>query len=120
MYLLLVPMLLISACKDDEEEIIAKNAEGGGEYLAISAFYNGSNRDAPTFTEIAQRSDRIQEPQDLDFHPTRENELWVINKGTENSGSSTLTITDADTPEQEEERRVDGNAWHFVVLGSAL
>jgi hypothetical protein len=120
MYLLLVPMLLISACKDDEEEIIEKNPEVGEEYRAIPAFYTGANRDAPTFTEIAQRSDRVQEPQDLDFHPTRENELWVINKGTENSGSSTLTITGAGTPEQAEERRIDGNAWHFMALGSAL
>ena len=120
MYLLLVPMLLISACKDDEEEIIEKNPELGEEYRAIPAFYTGANRDAPKFTEIAQRSDRVQEPQDLDFHPTRENELWVINKGTENSGSSTLTITGAGTPEQAEERRIDGNAWHFMALGSAL
>ena len=48
---------------------------------------------APVFTVIGNSSDSIDVPQDLDFHPilTR-NELWVILKGTENSGGYSTKI----------------------------
>ncbi len=53
-------------------------------YLAISTaqnpidnFLTGNNN----FVVIGDASNDIFEPRDLDFHPTRENELWVLNKG---------------------------------------
>ncbi len=113
-------MLLLGACKDDEQDIIEPEGPIGEEAVQIPAFYNGENREVPTFTEIAGRLQRVQEPQDLDFHPTRANELWVVNKGTNNSGGSTVTISNAGLDNQTSEWRRDGNAWHFMALVSAI
>lgn len=109
---------MLGACKDDEQETIEPQKEAPA--TEIAAFYNGENRDDPTFTEVAGRTDRILEPQDLDFHPTRENELWVVLKGTNNSGGSTVTISNAGMDGQTELWRRDGNAWHFMALVSAI
>ena len=60
--------------------------------------YNGAE---VTIEPIAGASDGVNLPTDLDFHPTLTNrELWVINKDTEASGGSTVTIYDAGLPEQ--------------------
>lgn len=115
-YLFLLPLLFIGACKDDEQETIAPTQE----YVEIPAFYTGANREIPNFIKIAGSADRVESPQDLDFHPTRENELWVVLKGTNNSGGSTLTISNAGKAEQSTEWRRDGNAWHFMALVSAI
>ncbi|MBK7247068.1 MAG: hypothetical protein IPI05_05290 [Flavobacteriales bacterium] len=49
----------------------------------------------PTFTTVGS-SDQVSSPRDLDFHQDlARNELWGINKGTENSGGSTVTFFDA-------------------------
>ena len=114
---MIVPMLLLGACKDDETVIEEPPKE---EIQAIPAFYNGASRELPDLIEIAGRTDRILIPQDLDFHPTRDNELWVLNKGTDNSGGSTVTISNAGLSDQSEVFRIDGNAWHFMALPSAI
>lgn len=77
--------------------------------------------DSVTFETIANSADGVSTPRDLDFHPdlTR-NELWVINKETENTGGSTVTIFDADKPGQTIEHRQDGNAWHFMSLPTGI
>ncbi len=54
----------------------------------IDAFLTGSN----TFTVVGNSSDQIIEPRDLDFHPTRENELWVLNQGGTPYSSNTQYI----------------------------
>lgn len=117
--LLLIAILAVSlsACKDDEEDT---PIEAGPEEVVVSGFYNNVNKTTPEFTTIATRSDRVIEPQDLDFHPTRENELWVINKGTDNTGGSTVTISDAGLSNQSSIWLRDGNAWHFMALPSAI
>jgi hypothetical protein len=112
----ILPLLVLSACKDDE--VITPEEEP--KIASIPAFYAEGSREEPNFTVIAGRTDRIQEPQDLDFHPTRDNELWVINKGTDNSGGSTVTISNAGLDDQSELWRRDGNAWHFMALPSAI
>ena len=43
----------------------------------IDAFLSGNN----TFVLVGDISDGVAQPRDLDFHHTRENELWVLNKG---------------------------------------
>ena len=56
----------------------------------------------------------------MDFHPSRENELWILNKGLENTGGSTVTISQAGMGDQKTEWRRDGNAWHFMAHPTAL
>lgn len=74
-----------------------------------------------TIETIASTSEQVSDPTDLDFHPVlSNNELWVVNRGTENSGSSTVTISNAGEASQSEIRKTDGNAWHFMSLTTAM
>ncbi len=71
--------------------------------------------------EIANSSDQVNHPRDLDFHPNLDaKELWVINMGTENSGGSSVTIKNAGEAGQTEQYVQDGNAWHFMSLPTAI
>ena len=75
----------------------------------------------PSFEVIANSSDMISSPTDLDFHPAlNRNELWVTNKGTENSGGTTVTIYNAGQPNQDAVFLQDGNAWHFMSLPTGI
>ena len=75
----------------------------------------------PVVVEIADGSERLNNPTDLDFHPTLSNkELWVLNKDTEGTGSSTVTISNAGEANQSELWRRDGNAWHFMSLSTGI
>ena len=76
----------------------------------------------PIISEIANSSDQLNKPTDLDFFPILgKDELWVINQRTENAGGSTLTISDATAePPTNFLSRVDGNAWHFMSLPTAI
>jgi hypothetical protein len=75
----------------------------------------------PMFNVIANSSDLVNIPRDLDFYPDlNKNQLWVANKDTENSGGSTVTLYNAGTPEQDALWRRDGNAWHFMSLTTGL
>lgn len=70
---------------------------------------------------VAGPSQQISGPTDLDFHPVLTNkELWVTNKGTENSGGSTVTIYNAGEINQTSIYKQDGNAWHFMSLPTGL
>lgn len=75
----------------------------------------------PSLTTIGNSSDGVNTPRDLDFHPILNRyELWVINKGTENSGGSTVTFENAGMGNQTSALKSDGNAWHFMSLPTAL
>ena len=111
----LLCIVTISGCKDDEQDLEPVQTNP-----SIPAFYKDGNNNAPTFNLIASGINRVEEPQDLDFHPSRANELWVINKGSDNTGGSTVTITNAGLDGQSAEWRRDGNAWHFMALPSAI
>jgi hypothetical protein len=75
----------------------------------------------PAFTVIANSSDMVSSPTDLDFHPAlNRNELWVTNKGTENTGGTTVTIYNAGLANQNSEFLQDGNAWHFMSLPTGI
>ncbi|MFT5725311.1 MAG: outer membrane protein assembly factor BamB [Bacteroidia bacterium] len=87
-------------------------------YLPAAQGEYGTN--TPYYEVIANSSDQVSLPWDLDFHPSRENELWVLNKGTERTGGSTVTITNAGLSNQKAEFRKDGNSWHFMALPSAI
>lgn len=73
-----------------------------------------------TFEEIGTVSNSLSTPIDLDFHPTRTNELWVLNQGNRNSGGSTVIFYDAGLSTQTSEYRQDGNAWHFMAEATSI
>ena len=67
---------------------------------------------------IANSSNQLNSPRDLDFHPN--GDLWVINTGTETSGGSTVKVTNPGMTGQSYLWKQDGNAWHFMSLPSAI
>ncbi len=75
----------------------------------------------PLITEIGNSSDQLDNPTDLDFHPdlTRK-ELWVVNKRTRAAGGSVTIYSNAGEVGQTDLRKIDGNAWHFMALPTAL
>ena len=74
-----------------------------------------------TIETVANGSNQVSKPTDLDFHPVlTNNELWVTNKGTEGSGGSTVTIYDAGQAGQTSLYKQDGNAWHFMSLPTGI
>ena len=76
----------------------------------------------PVFREVANSTNFLDKPTDLDFFPILgRDELWVVNQRNEDSGGSTLTISDA-TQEIPSNflSRVDGNAWHFMSLPTGI
>ncbi len=75
----------------------------------------------PVIVNVAGVDEDLLVPRDLDFHPDlARNEVWVINKETENSGGSTVTFYDATAPDLVFEYRKDGNAWHFMSLPTGI
>lgn len=114
--------LIFSGCKDDDTATPEPTVEN---INTIPAFYLPSpeetyGQNQPELVLIANTNQKVEKPWDLDFHPTRGNELWVLNKGLESTGGSTVTISRAGLPDQSEEYRRDGNAWHFMALPSAM
>ncbi len=71
-----------------------------------------------TFDIVANSTDDVALPTDLDFHPN--GDLWVINYGTESSGGSTVKITNPLTGNPTTLLQQDGNAWHFMSLPSGI
>lgn len=122
-------LITLESCKKDEDDLVktkVKTEEPGPvmkndipEFFkeALEADYG---KNAPSFIMIADGTSKIALPQDLDFNPTRENELWIINKGTEATGGSTVMLTKPGTPEMKFDYRKDGNAWHFMSLPSGI
>ncbi|MEN8928777.1 MAG: hypothetical protein ABF242_01815 [Flavobacteriales bacterium] len=110
--------ILMIACKKDAEEECTTEDNGH----VTQFFANAGSTADPSYTVIADGSDRVNTPQDLDFHPnpSRKNELWILNKEVQNTGSSTVTISNAGKSGQSIDRRIDGNAWHFMSLSTAL
>ena len=69
-------------------------------------------------TEIASSSDNLDSPRDLEFHPnpSRENELWVVNRATD----SVTIIHHAGQSNQITEYRQDSYGNHFMEEVSAI
>ncbi|TAH42572.1 MAG: T9SS type A sorting domain-containing protein [Bacteroidetes bacterium] len=75
----------------------------------------------PILTVIGNSADGVSVPRDLDFHPVlTRNELWVINKSTENSGGETVKFSNAGQAGQTSLLQQDGNAWHFMSLPTGI
>lgn len=105
-------LITFSSCKK-------KDKDSGSDSFVPQFALSGEMKE-PTYKVIAGSNDRVTEPWDLDFHTQRDNELWVINKGTDNSGGTTVTIMDAGMDNQSTDYRKDANSWHFMALPSAL
>ena len=108
-------------CKKDEKVPVSD----ADKVNTVQAFYLPAveteyGKNDPILRVVAGKSNGIDKPWDLDFHPTRENELWIINKGLESTGGSTVTIKGLGTSNPEYLWFMDGNAWHFMALPSAL
>jgi len=71
-----------------------------------------------TYDVIVNSSNQVNYPRDLDFHPN--GDLWVINTGTENSGGSSVKVTNPAMTSQNSLWEKDGNAYHFMSLPSAI
>ncbi len=82
----------------------------------MASYANSTN----TFTiqTIANSSNQVAQPRDLDFHPN--GDLWIVNQGTENSGGSTVTIKNAGKTNQTSQYLKDPNSWHFMSLPSGI
>ena len=83
----------------------------------ISSYASSTN--TFTFKTIANTTNQIFKPRDLDFHPNN-GQLWVVNPGTENSGGSTVRIDNPNQTNQSTLWQRDGNAWHFMSLPSGI
>ena len=108
-------IILFGACKKKDKETIN----------SIPAFYLAAEegeygKTQPEMLLIANSSSGILFPRDLDFHPTRANELLVINRGTEREGGNTVTFSNVGLSNQSADKRTDGNAWHFMAHPSAM
>ncbi len=75
----------------------------------------------PVFTQIADVSDQLDRPTDLDFHTIlSRNELWVINYSDIPTKGSTVTFYNAGTPGQVGLWRQDGSSDHFMLIPTAM
>ena len=77
---------------------------------------------APVLNEVIGASALLNRPTDLDFYPILgKDELWIVNQRTENTGGSTVTISNATKASQMQfAHKVDGNSWHFMSLPTAI
>ncbi len=121
LWYLAIGAIAFVGCKDDEED----NVPVKDQVNTVPAFYKAADtevygKNTPELTLIVDGTDQVSEPWDLDFHPSRSNELWVLNKGTERTGGHTVTVTNAGLGNQTSEWRQDGNAWHFMALPSSM
>ncbi len=109
--------ITLSACRKDDN--------GGPEKLNhVPEFYSPAEAGvygsvAPSLDVVAGAGQGVNIPQDIDFHPTRNMELWVLNKEAQ-YGGTTVTIKNAGKGNQESLKLRDGNAGHFMALPSAI
>lgn len=76
---------------------------------------------SPMVETIADSDQDLLVPRDLDFHPDlSRNELWVINKDTEQSGGSTVKFTNAGEAGMTWLMQEDPNNWHFMSLPTGI
>jgi hypothetical protein len=73
----------------------------------------------PGITIVADNRDWLDHPQDLDFNPTKYQELWIINKGSD-EGGSTVIIKVPGEQSQWADYRKDDYASHCMQLPSSL
>ena len=65
---------------------------------------------------IADSSDSLSDPRDLEFHPGRANELWIANRATD----SITIIENTGMESQTSQNRLDSNRNHFLEEVSSI
>ena len=91
-------------------------------YLPLSAVGNESSpaveQFGHTFEEvvIADYTDALNEPRDLEFHPGKANELWVANRATD----SITIVENVGMENQTSQNRRDAYRNHFLEEVSAI
>jgi len=73
---------------------------------------------AITYTTIADNSNQVLSPRDLEFKPNTD-ELWVVNE-SDNSGGTNVIIYHAGLPSQVAEYRKDSHTSHFMLIPAAF
>ena len=75
------------------------------ESTAVDAFGDGFVE-----TVIADASDDLDDPRDMEFHPGRANELWIANRATD----SITIVHNTGLDNQTSENREDAYSNHFL------
>jgi hypothetical protein len=68
------------------------------------------------FAVVGTEADGLDVPRDLEFDPEHPDQLWVINRGYD----GVVIYTNAGSPGQTAERRVDAFSGHFMAAPSSL
>ncbi len=103
---------------NNANDTLTRQIEAGPGTPNILDQYIGAPLD---FQTIAGASNQVNSPTDLDFHPVLSNmELWVVNKGIESVGGSTVTIYEAGNSAQSTLYKKDANSWHFMSLPTGI
>ncbi len=123
MRFVLLSSLLLSlfGCGDDVGDLTDAGAadsttdlDAGPTGLAILGF--GSHAiDAVGLSTVATLDDAIRAPRDLAFHPTVDNQLWIVN----DDGFVTI-LSDVGMETQDWSRRNGGGSQHFLSRPAAL
>ena len=104
---ILIPMLMLG-CDTKEEE---KEVKG------LDAFGNESHDISDvTLTELATSDDGLDVPRDLEFNPSVEGELWIVNRADD----SVTILFDAGTEAQDSTHIIDPYALHFMEEPSSI
>ncbi|RJU80791.1 MAG: hypothetical protein DWB99_08065 [Candidatus Poseidoniales archaeon] len=90
---------------------LVSNVQASEESQIISQFGTGFDE-----VVIADSSDGLFDPRDLEFHPGRADELWIANRGDD----SISIIHDTGLDTQYSENREDSNSNHFLEEVSAI
>ncbi len=69
---------------------------------------------------IADSGDDLMVPRDLEFHPDRPTELWILNRGDGPLDESMVVLDDPGTDDQEATYYISGGNQHFLAQGSAI
>lgn len=110
----------LASCKKDKDEDNASPKVNTVPEFFLEAEAGSYGSTAPEFRKIAGMTERVIQPQDLDFHSQIDNQIWVINRGNDAQGGTTVTIFNPGKSDQTTEFRKDQNSWHFMAFPSGI
>ena len=90
---------------------LVSSAQASEESNTVAQFGTGFDE-----VVIADSTDGLFDPRDLEFHPGRVNELWIANRGDD----SMTIVHDTGLDTQSSENRQDSNHNHFLEEVSAI
>ena len=90
---------------------LISNVQASNDFEAVPQFGTGFDE-----VVIADGSDDLFDPRDLEFHPGRANELWIANRGDD----SITIVHNTGLENQYSENRQDSNHNHFLEEVSAI